>query len=599
MASLELFFIISLAPLLQGWESADIAGPKQVTGILNGEVTIQCFYSTVTKANKYDRKFLCKETAHQRSCSTIISTNRYVSPNFAGRATIQDSTDKGVFIVQLKALKHEDQGNLKCGIGLNSFGLFSSIYLSVTEDSTVPEDADLIFGQLKSSVLITCKFDGQFSSSRKYLCKIGLHNCMTVIDSYGAVGEAYKGRTMLHNDLNPATFKIRLIHLRKEDAGYYSCGIGNYGAPGESKVIDLRISEETDIANTQKVLTAAVGGSISAECHYTPNVTYERKHWCKWREHGCTDLMDTNGFIKDAFEGRIMIYDSPENGTFTVLMNQLKKEDEGWYWCGTSDGTTDYTTTVQVKITEGQPGLNGSKTVIVPAGKSVKLPCYYPCKYSRYQKYWCKWENSICTPVASSEDDESGLSVNCDKEQRVLTLSIDQIKPKDEGWYWCGVKQAGRYGETLAVLVKIGHEAVPQDGTRSKSIPGNRAADQNDWQQEAPTSSHSELRSQLVLSIVLPICAVILLAAAVFLFIRLKKNSDLVSVGSYRTDISLADLDNSQRAGKDNIDIEHTQETEMASTKDASKSSKKGSKEDLTYTTFLIHGDGGPQETTD
>ncbi|XP_030077478.1 polymeric immunoglobulin receptor [Microcaecilia unicolor] len=597
MASLQLFCIICLLPLLQGRESADVAGPKQVTGILNGVVTIQCFYSTVTKANKYDRKFLCKETAHQKRCETIISTNRYVSPNFANRATIQDSPDKGFFTVQLNELKHEDQGNFKCGIGLNNFGLYSSVYLSVAEDSTVPEEADLYFGQPKSSVLISCKFDREFASSRKYFCRINPNNCSAVIDSYGSVSEAYKGRTMLHHDPSPRAFSIRLIQLRKEDAGFYACGFGTYGAPGESKVIDLRISEETDTPNTQKVLMAAVGGSIAAECHYKPNVKYQKKYWCKWREHGCTELMNTDGFVKDAYEGRIMIHDSPENGTFTVIMNQLTKEDEGWYWCITSDETTDYTSTVQVKITEGQPGLNGSTTVIVPAGKPVKIPCHYPCKYNSNQKYWCKWENSGCTAVATSEDDQGGLSVNCDKERRVLTLSIDQVGPEDEGWYWCGVKQAGRYGETLAVLLKIGDEAVPQDETKPKNIPRNRAGDLNEQQQETPTSSHVEPQSQLVLSIVLPICAVILLAAAIFLFIRWKKNSDLVSVGSYRTNISLADLDNSQHAGKDNIGIESAQETEMSSTKDASRSrsSKKGSKEDLSYTSFLIHADRTPQ----
>ncbi|XP_029429272.1 polymeric immunoglobulin receptor-like isoform X2 [Rhinatrema bivittatum] len=598
MVYLQFFGIICLFPLMHGRDSSDIAGPKQVTGFYNGEVTIKCYYSTKPKANKNARKFLCKETAHQKRCDTVISTNKYISQKFEKRASMKDSPDEGFFTVQLGKLQHEDQGSYKCGIGLNNIGLFSTVYLTVTEDSTVPEEADLIFGQLTSTVLIPCIFDRESASSRKYLCKIGPSNCSTVIDSYGNVGEAYKGRIMLHNDQTPAAFSIRLIHLRKEDAGFYACGVGTYGAPGESKEIDLRVSEEVDVPNRQKVLTAAVGGSIVAECHYKRNVTYQQKYWCKWREHGCTQLMTMDGFVKDDYEGRIMMYDNPENGTFTVLMNQLKAEDEGWYWCVTSDENVDHTSTVQVKIKEGQPGLNGSKTVIVPAGNSVNIPCYYPCKYNSYQKYWCKWEASDCKPMASSGEEQDGLSVSCDKEKRVLTLSINQITPEDEGWYWCGVKQADHYGETLAVQVKIGHE-VPQDGMQPEGIPRNRAANLNNQEQEPPTSSHATTQSQQVVSIVLPICAIILLAGAVFLFIKWRKNSDLVSVGSYRTNISLADLDNSQHAGKDNTAVDHAQETDMDSSKDFSRSSKKGSKEDLAYSTFLIHSDGSPQEASD
>lgn len=103
----------------------------------------------------------------------------------------------------------------------------------------------------------------------------------------------------------------------------------------------------------------------------------------------------------------------------------------------------------------GQPDLRGVKEINAVAGSPLSLTCSYPCKYNSYNKYWCKWKNTACDPLISHEQNQTGLIVNCDKDSRILSLNFDQVAPTDQGWYWCGVKHEGHYGETMAVYLRI------------------------------------------------------------------------------------------------------------------------------------------------
>ncbi|MEE6493528.1 hypothetical protein FKM82_016876 [Ascaphus truei] len=592
------FFGLIYLLILHSSESKELVGPKQVTGIMDGSITIKCFYSTVTKANKYDRKFLCREAGPRRKCGTVVSSNNYVMEDFRNRASLVDNPAEGVFIMELSGLKLNDEGTYRCGIGTVNNGLTVVVNVAVTEDSTFPKEAELVYGQLRSAVTLLCDFGVQYSTRRKYLCKLGRSGCRNVIDSMGEVATEHQGRIILSSEKQPGSFTVKLIQLRKEDYGLYACGVGQYGEDGDSKVYDLRINEETDIPQGSKVLTGSLGGSLSAQCYYDPKRNYTLKYWCKWGGQSCSPLIQTSGFVQDSFEGRITIHDDPANGTLQILMNQLVQEDEGWYWCAVTDGSNDQMSTVQVKVTdEHNGGLARSRMVIVPAGKPARIPCSYPCKYKTYQKYWCKWSNFGCSPVTSQEGEQNGLTVNCEPEAQQLVLHIDAVTSKDEGWYWCGVRKSERYGETLAVHLKVEEEGHVRDILEPDNAAVDPAADKKKSRMDSPPHSSEDPKSSNVLAISLSICAAVLLVSAVFLIIKLRrrKNSELVSVGSYRTNISLTDLDNSLYIGKDNP-VKDAQETEISSSQEEPKTNKKGSKEDLTYSTFLIYSDGKPND---
>ncbi|XP_073443365.1 polymeric immunoglobulin receptor-like isoform X2 [Dendrobates tinctorius] len=593
-------FLFGIAcAIIQNVESDKFACPKHVTGNSEGLVSIKCEYSQITKANMYTRKYFCKEGGRRGRCQNVIaSTNGYKHPNYEDRVIIEDNTKEGAVIITYSDLRKTDEGAYIVGLGTDANGLKDVVTLTITEDSVIPNEAKLVYGQLRGAANFHCEFGDEYAKKRQYFCKTGKLGCQNIIDSTLAIDPAYYGRIILQADeKRPGSFTVKIIQLRMEDSGSYSCGVGNFGGDGETIEFDLRINEETDIPQGSRLLSTRLGGSISALCNYDSKKDYTLKFWCKLDGSVCTPLINTDGYVKDDFEGKLAIHDDPINGTMQVLMNQITKEDEGWYWCVVTDGKHDQTSTVQIKISEGSlEGLTGGQIINVKAGETIKIPCAYPCRFNTHQKYWCKLSGINCKEVISHvDDDERGLSVSC--ETRELVLTIETISQKDSGWYWCGVKKDGKYGKTIAVRVIV--EAIQDDPDieAARDVPNSDTGRRANLPNEkiSPTSTTVNNQSALVPAI-LSVCAAVLVACGVFFIIRLrrKKNSDLVSVGSYRTNISMTDLDNV--IGKDNHAVTDTQETNVSHSKDGEKNKKKGSQENLEYTNFLIHHNGSPNE---
>jgi len=88
-------------------------------------------------------------------------------------------------------------------------------------------------------------------------------------------------------------------------------------------------------------------------------------------------------------------------------------------------------------------------------GSQVNLACSYPCKYYSYQKYWCKWSSTGCSPMSASDQRQPGSNVTCNTDNKTVILSFDSVEKTDQGWYWCGVKRNGRFGETMAVYLQV------------------------------------------------------------------------------------------------------------------------------------------------
>uniref|UniRef100_A0A8C5MZW4 Polymeric immunoglobulin receptor n=1 Tax=Leptobrachium leishanense TaxID=445787 RepID=A0A8C5MZW4_9ANUR len=575
--------------VLQNTETKQLVGPKHVTGLVDGSVTFKCMYSNKLIANQFLRKFLCREE-ERKGCITMISNSNFVADIFRGRASIADDKKMGTITVELAQLQWSDGGIYRCGIGTVKDGLTAKINLTVTEDSTQNNSNEpvLLYAPLRGTVTLMCDIKEQYPTMKIYLCKNRKDGCRIVIDSTGNVPNEYKGRVILNKGENPGSFSFKLVQLKNEDTGSYSCGFEIQGERQVSKVYDLNINEETDIPQGSRMLFANTGGSVSSQCNYNPKKEYTLKSWCKWTEKRCEPLANTDGTVQDTYVGRLAIYDNA-NGSMQVLMNQLAKKDEGWYWCVMTDGHNEQITAMEVKITEAKhEGLSGIKTFKVPAGQSVTFPCFYPCKYYSYQKYWCRWSKHGCNPLTFEDGDNNGLSVTCDK--RELVLSIETVNKEHGGFYWCGVINAEKYGETMAVQLVV-EEPNEKD---SKKGQINEEGGSRNFEVDNTETSSVRNNNSTILAVCLSICATLLVVLSVFYTIKLikRRNSDLVSVGSYRTNISMTDLDNGSHLGNDNPATKGSQETNIGQNLEGPKINKKGSQEELEYSIFLIQHNG-------
>ncbi|XP_009948386.1 PREDICTED: polymeric immunoglobulin receptor-like, partial [Leptosomus discolor] len=428
-----------------------VFGPRQVYGLLDGSVTVKCFYPP-TSVNRHDRKYWCRESA--TGCRTVVSTSGYTAAGYRGRASITDYPQAENFQIKIWNLTTADAGTYQCGIGINGKGLSYQVGLDVSKGPHVPEGAELFYVQLHSTLTMSCNFGESSVAMRKYLCKLEKDDCHDIIDSHGNVDQDYMGRILLSNVEPAGSFSITVTQMDWEDSGLYLCGVGFYGESGETKELDVHVYEESNVPQGKPVIIGVKGSSATFECHYNPLRTSSLKYWCKWRNNGCARIIDSEGYVSGLYEGRVAMYENPVNNTFTVILNQLKDSDKGYYWCMT-DEEKEQKSSTELKIIDGEPGLQGPQEVEAQVGSRVNLTCSYPCKYYSYQKYWCQWSNTGCQPMLASDRRQPEPNVACDTDDRTVILTFDPVEKTDQGWYWCGVKRSGLFGETMAVYLTV------------------------------------------------------------------------------------------------------------------------------------------------
>uniref|UniRef100_A0A8D2ML03 Ig-like domain-containing protein n=1 Tax=Zonotrichia albicollis TaxID=44394 RepID=A0A8D2ML03_ZONAL len=115
------------------------------------------------------------------------------------------------------------------------------------------------------------------------------------------------------------------------------------------------------------------------------------------------------------------------------------------------------------------PPLVFSSGEITVAGSRVNLTCCYPCKYYSYEKYWCRWSNTGCAMLPVQQ--QQGLPQPgdaCEPNARTVVLSLDPVTEEDKGWYWCGVKRNGVFGETMAVELQMSEGELRARAPRRK-----------------------------------------------------------------------------------------------------------------------------------
>uniref|UniRef100_A0A3B3T9K7 Immunoglobulin domain-containing protein n=1 Tax=Paramormyrops kingsleyae TaxID=1676925 RepID=A0A3B3T9K7_9TELE len=86
-----------------------------------------------------------------------------------------------------------------------------------------------------------------------------------------------------------------------------------------------------------------------------------------------------------------------------------------------------------------------TRVVSVQGGGSVTIPCFYGDRYKTHVKYWCRgreWRS--CTPIVHSDSPQEGnVSIRDDPDQRVFTVTINNLTLGDSAYYWCGVEISG------------------------------------------------------------------------------------------------------------------------------------------------------------
>ncbi|NWW33342.1 PIGR protein, partial [Panurus biarmicus] len=612
MTLLVFLFLLTLLPaesargrhLPKAAISSPVFGPRQVHGVVGGSATVQCFYPP-TPVNSHDRKYWCKQVGSR--CTTLVATG-YVAPSYKDRISLTDHPEAENFQINISELVLGDSGTFQCGVGVNGRGLSHTVTLSVAEAPPVPEAAELFYLKLRSTWTVSCSFGKDTADMRRYLCKEEKGGCRNIVDSYQEIDPDFQGRVLLTFEEPPGSFSVTMTQMDWEDTGLYYCGAGEYGKDKNSKELDVFVYEDKNFPQLKTTVTGKTGSSATFECLYDPLKKSSTRIWCKWRKQGCDKIIDNTGYVKYNYEGRVAMFESPENKTITIILNQLQAKDEGFYWC-MSNELKEQQSSTQLKVVEGKPALTGEKKVEARVGSRVDLTCSYPCQYYSYEKYWCKWNYTGCSTL--QEQGLPGPAASCNASTRTAVLSFDPLTEEDEGWYWCGVKRNGAFGETMAVELRVsaGSDAkhIPElldvdSSLESGAVPPGGAYSDAEVRKGDATESSEESHGSNTLALVLgPLAGLILIVVTAFAIVKYRqmKKSDLVSVGSYRTNISMSDFESVRDFSASNS-AKESQETpvggdEFITTADTLESAadttkaKRSSKEDaeLAYSSFL------------
>lgn len=466
-------FTILLAVLPAVSTKSPIFGPQDVSSVVGNSVSVTCYYPA-TSVNRHSRKYWCRQGA-SGLCTTLISSNGYISKEYAGRAKLINFPENSTFMVNIAELTQNDTGSYKCGLGTSNRGLFFDVSLEVSQAPELPVDTHVYTKDLGRKVTITCPFKKENAHSKKSLCKKTGQTCELVIDSTEYVNPKYKGRTTLFmKGTNPELFTVDIDHLRPSDAGLYVCQAGQDSSADKNNV-DLQVIEPKP-----ELVYGDLRASLAFNCDLGREVANEAKYLCRMNKETCDVIINTLGKRDPAFEGRILLTRKDDNGRFSVLITGLRKEDAGHYLCGAhSSGLPQEGWPIQAwqLFVNEESIMPPSRSVVKGVtGGSVAIVCPYNPKESSSLKYWCRWEadgNGHCPVLVESqgvvhEQYEGRLALYDQPGNGSYTVILNQLTTQDSGSYWCLTDGDSRWRSTVELQVaeatgKPNLEVTPQN----------------------------------------------------------------------------------------------------------------------------------------
>ncbi|TSP79483.1 Hormonally up-regulated neu tumor-associated kinase [Bagarius yarrelli] len=178
------------------------------------------------------------------------------------------------------------------------------------------------------------------------------------------------------------------------------------------------------------------------------------KFICKVNEKECTDIIRVDTKRSQIQNGRFKVYANTKD-IFLVLIRKLKPQDAGTYTFGLGN-KSNYTVNLQVynNASCGVP-----KIMFAYPGQNISIICNYPEVYKNNYKYviTVNYDSGITDVVnTNTRIQNERFSISDDKNARVVSVNISDVREADEVFYLFGVWYEGEklryyshYGEIL------------------------------------------------------------------------------------------------------------------------------------------------------
>ncbi|XP_027032910.2 polymeric immunoglobulin receptor-like isoform X2 [Tachysurus fulvidraco] len=209
-------------------------------------------------------------------------------------------------------------------------------------------------------------------------------------------------------------------------------------------------------------ITRHKGGSVLLPCSCSN--LHSKPHTFTWMTDRTGDL--TEMLNDEHYRGRLQLFNKSSPGNLSLLISDLREEDQGYYRCSTEKGYRD--TTIYVKGCELVKEAN-VESVTVFTGESVVLPCV--CTDLQDKPKSLKWDFSLRTESVSNGYQEIYPEQTGNHRNRVklvsksspgnLSLLVSDLTEQDQGYYRCSVQAEAK---VFRLHVKVGRR---ETSTRS------------------------------------------------------------------------------------------------------------------------------------
>ncbi|NWX03905.1 PIGR protein, partial [Caloenas nicobarica] len=212
-----------------------------------------------------------------------------------------------------------------------------------------------------------------------------------------------------------------------------------------------------------RFLTGKVGGSVTHQCFYsiTPANKHDRKYWCKIAGSGvCHTVISTTGYISKHHVGRVSLEDIPQNGTFTVTMTELNKNDTGTYRCGIGTTNRDLFVSLNLTVLADAVELGPTELVWGELRGSVTVLCPPGDTRGGEKRFWCKLGRYGCALIADTDgyvgkSYQGRIFITPQESSGAFKILINDLKKEDSGLYRCGTGRLSSRDSPRAVALQV------------------------------------------------------------------------------------------------------------------------------------------------
>ncbi|XP_069798186.1 polymeric immunoglobulin receptor-like isoform X2 [Narcine bancroftii] len=289
-------------------------------------------------------------------------------------------------------------------------------------------------GEEGQSVTVECRYDRKYRDYKKQWCS-GYYNLSSAV--VVSTDRPQNGRSSMTDNKAEAIMSVTIDNLQKEDEGLYWCVIEKI--IDEKFLIHLQVSEGLTAITGPEHVKGEEGQSVTIECRYDQKYRDYKKQWCS----GYYNLSSAVVVSTDRLQnGRSSMTDNKAEAIMSVTIDNLQKEDEGFYWC-VIEKIMNEKFLIHLQVSEGSIAITGPKHVKGEEGQSITMECRYDRKYRDYKKQWCSGYLYLSRAVVVSSDrpQHGRSSMTDNKTEAIMSFTIDNLQKEDEGWYWCVIEK--------------------------------------------------------------------------------------------------------------------------------------------------------------